>query len=92
MVSLTPAVKFDTGVNESDGQFAAAAVDTGGAPCIANSFTIFFSKNGDGDLSGPVEEKTLGQKSPGTLAQSGKVILRLFCLIFPILLRLIFVT
>ncbi len=36
--SLTTAVKFDTGFNDTDGQFAAAAVDTGGAPCKANIF------------------------------------------------------
>jgi hypothetical protein len=34
-------VKLDTGVNDTDGQFAAGAVNIGGAPCIANIFTNF---------------------------------------------------
>jgi hypothetical protein len=54
--SLTPVIKFATGFNDSHCQFAAAAFDTGGAPYIAKSFTNF-SKNRDGDLSGPVEKK-----------------------------------
>jgi hypothetical protein len=57
MVSLTPVVKLATGVNDTDIQFAAAAVDTGGAPCNANNFNKKKLKNGDCDLSGPVEKK-----------------------------------
>jgi hypothetical protein len=58
---LTPVVKFATFC-----QFAAAAFDTGGAPCIAKSFKIFFL-NAYGDLSGPVEKKTVSQKSLNTV-------------------------
>jgi hypothetical protein len=34
---LTPVVKFATVFNDTDGQFGAAAVNTGGAPCNAKN-------------------------------------------------------